>query len=153
MLGKDKKDRPFVFRFLSFPRSLCTSHSLPSLSSPTARRDNPPLWDVLPPFCRVFVDLIEAPIPQPLVRGYRNRGKLPQDNSRLHTFVSTQPNTAKMNKTRQYNWFICLVAASCMTLYGFDSSVFNVIPLAHRLMLRGKPLALSNQVPSHVCVR
>ncbi|KAH7022952.1 general substrate transporter [Ilyonectria destructans] len=32
-----------------------------------------------------------------------------------------------MNKTRQYNWFICLVAASCMTLYGFDSSVFNAL--------------------------
>ncbi|KAH6898631.1 general substrate transporter [Thelonectria olida] len=29
--------------------------------------------------------------------------------------------------TRAYNWFICLVAASCMTLYGFDSSVFNAL--------------------------
>ncbi|KAH7171003.1 general substrate transporter [Dactylonectria macrodidyma] len=32
-----------------------------------------------------------------------------------------------MSRTRAYNWFICLVAASCMTLYGFDSSVFNAL--------------------------
>ena len=31
-----------------------------------------------------------------------------------------------VSKTRTYNWFIAMVAASCMTLYGFDSSVFNV---------------------------
>ncbi|KPM43850.1 hypothetical protein AK830_g2654 [Neonectria ditissima] len=32
-----------------------------------------------------------------------------------------------MSSTRRYNWYICLVAASCMTLYGFDSSVFNAL--------------------------
>ncbi|KAM5355901.1 hypothetical protein ACJ41O_002547 [Fusarium nematophilum] len=32
-----------------------------------------------------------------------------------------------MSKTRTYNWFIAMVAASCMTLYGFDSSVFNAL--------------------------
>lgn len=31
------------------------------------------------------------------------------------------------SKTRVYNWFIAMVAASCMTLYGFDSSVFNAL--------------------------
>ena len=30
-------------------------------------------------------------------------------------------------KTRTYNWFIAIVAASNMTLYGFDSSVFNAL--------------------------
>ncbi|KAJ3523405.1 hypothetical protein NM208_g12463 [Fusarium decemcellulare] len=32
-----------------------------------------------------------------------------------------------ISKTRTYNWFIAMVAASCMTLYGFDSSVFNAL--------------------------
>ncbi|CAG7561732.1 unnamed protein product [Fusarium equiseti] len=31
------------------------------------------------------------------------------------------------SKTRVYNWYIAMVAASCMTLYGFDSSVFNAL--------------------------
>ncbi|RBR08203.1 uncharacterized protein FIESC28_10395 [Fusarium coffeatum] len=31
------------------------------------------------------------------------------------------------SKTRIYNWYIAMVAASCMTLYGFDSSVFNAL--------------------------
>ncbi|KAL2202472.1 major facilitator superfamily transporter sugar [Sarocladium strictum] len=32
-----------------------------------------------------------------------------------------------MEKTRLYNWWLALVAASCMTLYGFDASVFNAL--------------------------
>ncbi|KAF5025016.1 hypothetical protein F66182_2884 [Fusarium sp. NRRL 66182] len=32
-----------------------------------------------------------------------------------------------VSQTRAYNWFIAMVAASCMTLYGFDSSVFNAL--------------------------
>ena len=28
---------------------------------------------------------------------------------------------------RVYNWYISLVAASCMVLYGYDASVFNAI--------------------------
>ncbi|ORY62424.1 general substrate transporter [Pseudomassariella vexata] len=30
-----------------------------------------------------------------------------------------------VDKTRVYNWYICLVAAMCMVLYGYDASVFN----------------------------
>ncbi|EMR66581.1 putative sugar transporter protein [Eutypa lata UCREL1] len=30
-----------------------------------------------------------------------------------------------VSKTRAYNWYICLVAAMCMVLYGYDASVFN----------------------------
>lgn len=32
-----------------------------------------------------------------------------------------------VDKTRLYNWYISLVAASCMILYGYDASVFNAI--------------------------
>jgi len=32
-----------------------------------------------------------------------------------------------MSKTRAYNWYISLVAASCMVLYGYDASVFNAV--------------------------
>ncbi|CAG8950587.1 hypothetical protein HYFRA_00002796 [Hymenoscyphus fraxineus] len=32
-----------------------------------------------------------------------------------------------MDKTRAYNWYISLVAASCMVLYGYDASVFNSV--------------------------
>ncbi|KXJ96228.1 general substrate transporter [Microdochium bolleyi] len=32
-----------------------------------------------------------------------------------------------MEKTRLLNWYYALVAASCMTLYGFDASVFNAL--------------------------
>ncbi|TVY26518.1 Quinate permease [Lachnellula hyalina] len=32
-----------------------------------------------------------------------------------------------MNKTRAYNWYISLVAASCMVLYGYDASVYNSV--------------------------
>lgn len=28
---------------------------------------------------------------------------------------------------RAYNWYISLVAASCMVLYGYDASVFNSV--------------------------
>lgn len=28
---------------------------------------------------------------------------------------------------RVYNWYISLVAASCMVLYGYDASVFNAL--------------------------
>ncbi|KAF2667783.1 sugar transporter [Microthyrium microscopicum] len=31
------------------------------------------------------------------------------------------------SKTRVYNWYISLVAASCMVLYGYDASTFNAI--------------------------
>lgn len=34
---------------------------------------------------------------------------------------------ASMTKTRAYNWYISLVAASCMVLYGYDASVFNAV--------------------------
>ncbi|KAK8117126.1 quinate permease [Apiospora kogelbergensis] len=29
------------------------------------------------------------------------------------------------SSTRLYNWYICMVAATCMVLYGYDASVFN----------------------------
>ncbi|KAL1792050.1 hypothetical protein ACET3X_009801 [Alternaria dauci] len=32
-----------------------------------------------------------------------------------------------VDKTRVYNWYISLVAASCMVLYGYDASVFNAL--------------------------
>ncbi|GAB7348493.1 hypothetical protein MBLNU459_g6899t1 [Dothideomycetes sp. NU459] len=32
-----------------------------------------------------------------------------------------------MTKSRQYNWYISLVAASCMVLYGYDASVYNAV--------------------------
>ncbi|TVY46111.1 Quinate permease [Lachnellula subtilissima] len=32
-----------------------------------------------------------------------------------------------VNKTRAYNWYISLVAASCMVLYGYDASVYNSV--------------------------
>ncbi|OAK98957.1 general substrate transporter [Phaeosphaeriaceae sp. SRC1lsM3a] len=32
-----------------------------------------------------------------------------------------------VSKTRVYNWYISLVAASCMVLYGYDASVFNAL--------------------------
>ncbi|KAB8217943.1 general substrate transporter [Aspergillus novoparasiticus] len=32
-----------------------------------------------------------------------------------------------VHKTRLYNWYICLVAAGCMVLMGYDASVFNGI--------------------------
>ena len=32
-----------------------------------------------------------------------------------------------MSKARAYNWYISLVAASCMVLYGYDASVFNAV--------------------------
>jgi hypothetical protein len=32
-----------------------------------------------------------------------------------------------VTKTRAYNWYISLVAASCMVLYGYDASVFNAL--------------------------
>ncbi|KAF1946093.1 sugar transporter [Clathrospora elynae] len=32
-----------------------------------------------------------------------------------------------VSKTRAYNWYISLVAASCMVLYGYDASVFNAL--------------------------
>jgi hypothetical protein len=39
-----------------------------------------------------------------------------------------QGTTVKMvSKTRVYNWYISLVAASCMVLYGYDASVFNAL--------------------------
>lgn len=28
-------------------------------------------------------------------------------------------------KERIYNWYVCMVAAMCMVLYGYDASVFN----------------------------
>ncbi|KAI9644720.1 hypothetical protein NHQ30_006746 [Ciborinia camelliae] len=31
------------------------------------------------------------------------------------------------SKTRVYNWYISLVAASCMVLYGYDASVYNSV--------------------------
>ncbi|PQE25761.1 sugar transporter protein [Rutstroemia sp. NJR-2017a BBW] len=31
------------------------------------------------------------------------------------------------DKTRAYNWYISLVAASCMVLYGYDASVYNSV--------------------------
>ncbi|KAM0140265.1 hypothetical protein ACHAO1_002496 [Botrytis cinerea] len=31
------------------------------------------------------------------------------------------------DKTRVYNWYISLVAASCMVLYGYDASVYNSV--------------------------
>ncbi|KAL7276937.1 hypothetical protein RUND412_000081 [Rhizina undulata] len=30
-------------------------------------------------------------------------------------------------RTRIYNWYISMVAASCMTLYGYDASVYNAV--------------------------
>ncbi|KAI5795285.1 general substrate transporter [Geopyxis carbonaria] len=30
-------------------------------------------------------------------------------------------------KTRIYNWYISMMAASCMTLYGYDASVYNAV--------------------------
>jgi hypothetical protein len=32
-----------------------------------------------------------------------------------------------MTPSRAYNWYISLVAASCMVLYGYDASVFNAV--------------------------
>lgn len=32
-----------------------------------------------------------------------------------------------MSPKRVYNWYISLVAASCMVLYGYDASVFNAV--------------------------
>lgn len=32
-----------------------------------------------------------------------------------------------VSTTRAYNWYISLVAASCMVLYGYDASVFNAL--------------------------
>lgn len=32
-----------------------------------------------------------------------------------------------MTGKRAYNWYISLVAASCMVLYGYDASVFNAV--------------------------
>ncbi|KAH8912109.1 sugar transporter [Coniochaeta sp. PMI_546] len=32
-----------------------------------------------------------------------------------------------VNSTRIYNWYICMVAAMCMVLYGYDASVFNSV--------------------------
>ncbi|EMD61434.1 hypothetical protein GGP41_004049 [Bipolaris sorokiniana] len=32
-----------------------------------------------------------------------------------------------VSATRAYNWYISLVAASCMVLYGYDASVFNAL--------------------------
>ena len=32
-----------------------------------------------------------------------------------------------MTSRRAYNWYISLVAASCMVLYGYDASVFNAV--------------------------
>lgn len=32
-----------------------------------------------------------------------------------------------MSSKRAYNWYISLVAASCMVLYGYDASVFNAL--------------------------
>lgn len=32
-----------------------------------------------------------------------------------------------MTSTRRYNWYISMVAASCMVLYGYDASVFNAL--------------------------
>ncbi|OJD37757.1 sugar transporter [Diplodia corticola] len=32
-----------------------------------------------------------------------------------------------MSPTRAYNWYISLVAASCMVLYGYDASVYNAV--------------------------
>ncbi|KAL2826758.1 general substrate transporter [Aspergillus pseudoustus] len=32
-----------------------------------------------------------------------------------------------VHKTRIYNWYICLVAAGCMVLMGYDASVFNSV--------------------------
>ncbi|KAJ5082537.1 hypothetical protein N7532_011580 [Penicillium argentinense] len=34
---------------------------------------------------------------------------------------------ALMSSKRAYNWFISLVAAACMVLYGYDASVFNSV--------------------------
>ncbi|KAJ5806523.1 uncharacterized protein N7503_004125 [Penicillium pulvis] len=34
---------------------------------------------------------------------------------------------ALMTSKRAYNWFVSLVAASCMVLYGYDASVFNSV--------------------------
>jgi hypothetical protein len=40
----------------------------------------------------------------------------------------TQKQTFKMvDKTRAYNWYISLVAAACMVLYGYDASVYNSV--------------------------
>lgn len=33
----------------------------------------------------------------------------------------------KPSSKRMYNWYISLVAACCMILYGFDASVFNAV--------------------------
>lgn len=32
-----------------------------------------------------------------------------------------------MSRSRSYNWYISMVAASCMVLYGYDASVFNAL--------------------------
>ena len=32
-----------------------------------------------------------------------------------------------MTGKRAYNWYISMVAASCMVLYGYDASVFNAL--------------------------
>ncbi|KAF2088920.1 sugar transporter [Saccharata proteae CBS 121410] len=34
---------------------------------------------------------------------------------------------ARMTSKRAYNWYISLVAASCMVLYGYDASVYNAV--------------------------
>ena len=34
---------------------------------------------------------------------------------------------AIMTGKRAYNWYISLVAASCMVLYGYDASVYNAV--------------------------
>ncbi|KAF2173282.1 hypothetical protein M409DRAFT_17225 [Zasmidium cellare ATCC 36951] len=34
---------------------------------------------------------------------------------------------ARIDETRVYNWYISLVAASCMVLYGYDASVYNAV--------------------------
>ncbi|THX43547.1 general substrate transporter [Aureobasidium pullulans] len=42
-------------------------------------------------------------------------------------FTTATMGKFSMSKTRAYNWYISLVAASCMVLYGYDASVFNAV--------------------------
>ena len=37
------------------------------------------------------------------------------------------PSVKMVSSKRLYNWYISLVAAMCMVLYGYDASVFNSV--------------------------
>ena len=43
------------------------------------------------------------------------------------TIDTTKPKSMVWAKEERYMWYVCLVVAMTMTLYGYDSSTFNAV--------------------------